>query len=106
MSKDLSGKYFQVNKKRQQKTAHERYPFKRRKWKKWQYHCEKYKNLSKDEKQKLVDYRKNIIKWDKMLFYNYKKLSFGKFVFFRQAWGWSSWVGYMSYVGKYKKHLC
>ena len=27
VSKDLSGKYFQVNKKRLQKTAHERYPF-------------------------------------------------------------------------------
>ena len=35
VSKDLSGKYFQVNKKRLQKTAHERYPFENeKKWKK------------------------------------------------------------------------
>ena len=31
--------------------------FYRRK-KKWQYGCEHYKNLSEDEKQKLVEYRK------------------------------------------------
>ena len=33
-----------------------------------------YKNLPKDEKQKLVEYRKYIIRLEKMPFYNYKKL--------------------------------
>ena len=32
--------------------------FYRWKRKKWQYGCECYKNLSEDEKQKLIDYRK------------------------------------------------
>ena len=35
--------------------------FKEEKEKKQQYGCERYKNLSEDEKQKLVEYRKNII---------------------------------------------
>ena len=29
-----------------------------------QYGCEQYKNLPEDEKQNLVDYRKNIIKYE------------------------------------------
>ena len=33
---------------------------KKKKEKKRQYGCERYKNLSKDETQKLVEYRKNI----------------------------------------------
>ena len=35
-----------------------------------------YKNLSENEKQKLVEYRKNNIEWEKMPYYNYKKLLF------------------------------
>ena len=31
---------------------------KKKKKKKWQYDCERYKNLSEDEKQTLVEYRK------------------------------------------------
>ena len=33
--------------------------------KKWQYSHVQYKNLSKDEKQKLAEYRKKKIKWEK-----------------------------------------
>ena len=33
------------------------------------------KNPSEDEKQKLVEYRKNFIKQKKMSYYNYKKVS-------------------------------
>ena len=32
----------------------------------WEYGCEKYKNLPDDEKQRLVDYRKQIIKYGKI----------------------------------------
>ena len=34
---------------------------KRKKKKKQQYGCERYKDLSKDEKQKFVEYRKSIL---------------------------------------------
>ena len=48
MHKNLSIKYYQGNKdQRKRKTK-----------KKWQYGCARYKNLSEDEKNKLVDYRK------------------------------------------------
>ena len=46
-----------------------------KKKKKLQYGRERYKNLPKDERQKLVEYRKNI-KWEKVSFYNYKNLLF------------------------------
>ena len=36
---------------------------KKKKKKKQDYGSERYKNLSKDEKQKPVEYRKNIAKW-------------------------------------------
>ena len=45
-----------------------------KKKKKQEYGPKRCKNLSEDEKQKLVEYRKNIIEWDKMLYYNYKKV--------------------------------
>ena len=46
---------------------------------------ERYKNLSEDEKRKLVEYRKNI-KWEKTPKYNYKKLFlFENFRFSGQA---------------------
>ena len=39
---------------------------KRKKKKKQQYGRERYKNLSEDEKQRLVEYTKYIIKYEKM----------------------------------------
>ena len=43
--------------------------------KKWKYGCKRYKNLPEDEKQKLVEYRENIITMRKGPYYNYKKLT-------------------------------
>ena len=61
MSKNLSTKYYQENKERQQKKARERYQnlSKEKKEKKQQYGRERYKNLSENEKQKLVECRKH-----------------------------------------------
>ena len=42
------------------------------------YGREWYKNLPEGEKQKLVEYRKNIIKWAKTSDYNYKNYYFKK----------------------------
>ena len=43
--------------------------------KKQQYGCERYKNLSEDlMQQKLVACKKKIIEWEKMPYYNYKKV--------------------------------
>ena len=60
MSKTLSVKYYQENKERLQKKVCERYQnlSKEEKQKKRQYGRERYKNLSEDEKQKLVEYRR------------------------------------------------
>ena len=44
--------------------------------KKRKYGREWYKNLPEFETQKLVEYRKNIIKWKKTPYYNYEKLFF------------------------------
>ena len=55
ISKTLWAKFFQENK--------ERLPKKYR---------ERYQNLSEDEKQKLGEDRRNILKWEKTLCYNYK----------------------------------
>ena len=63
MSKDSSAKYYQNIKERYQKKNK----------KKRQYSCEWYKNLLEDEKQKLVEYRKKTIKWEKVPYYNYIK---------------------------------
>ena len=41
--------------------------------KKKQYGREPYKNLPEDEKQKLVEYKKNVIKWEETPYCNYKK---------------------------------
>ena len=48
--------------------------FLKRKREKQQYCCAQYKNLPKDEKQKSFKYGKNIIEWEKMLYYNYNDL--------------------------------
>ena len=60
MSKTLLAKYYQENKERlQEKCAKDIKIFlKKKKGKKQEYGCERYKNLSEDEKQKLVEYRK------------------------------------------------
>ena len=66
MSKSWASKYYQENKKRPQKKARERYQhlFEEEKEKKGQYGPERYKNFS-DEKNKLVEYTKIIIEWEK-----------------------------------------
>ena len=46
--------------------------FLKKKKKKQQYGCECYK--TEDEKNKLAEYRKNIIEWDKMSYYNLENL--------------------------------
>ena len=54
--------------------------FLRRKRREQQYSCEQYKNLPERKTQKLVQYRKKIIKREKMPYHNYKKsLSIGFF---------------------------
>ena len=60
MSKKLSAKYYQENKERLQKKLVKdiKMFLKKKKKKKQQYGRERYKNLSEDEKQKLVEYRK------------------------------------------------
>ena len=57
MSKNLSTKYYQENKERLQKKAHERSQniFEEKNEKKRQYGREHYNNLPEDEKNKLVD---------------------------------------------------
>ena len=63
MSKTLSAKYYQENKEiLQKKLSKDIKIFPKQKQKKTrQYGCESYNNLLEDEKQKLVEYRKNII---------------------------------------------
>ena len=71
MFKNLSAKYYQENKERLQKKAHERYQnlSKEEKEKRQQqYGCERYKNLSKDEKQKVAEYRKKYYRMRKNAF--------------------------------------
>ena len=47
---------------------------KKKKKKKRQYGHERYKSLPEDEKNKLPGYKKNTVKWEKIPYYNYKKL--------------------------------
>ena len=63
MSKNLSAKYYQENKERLQKKLVKNIKIflKKKKKKKQQYDNECYKNLSQDEKCKLVEYRKKIL---------------------------------------------
>ena len=74
MSNNLSAKYYQENKERLQwqLKASEK-SFLRKKRKKRQNGLERYKDLSEDEKQKFFEYRKNIIEWENIPYYNYKK---------------------------------
>ena len=59
MSNNLLAKYYQENKGRLQKKLAKDIKIFLRKKKIQQYGWERYKNLSKDEKQKLVEHRKN-----------------------------------------------
>ena len=60
MSKRLSAKYYQENKERLQKNLVKdiKIFLKKKKKKKRQYCHKRYTNLSEDEQQKLVEYRK------------------------------------------------
>ena len=63
MSKDSSAKYYQNNNERQQNKAHERcQSLSKEEKKKATIWLERYKNLPEDEKQKLLEYRRNIAK--------------------------------------------
>ena len=75
MSKNLSAKYYQENKERLQNKACGRYQNRstEEKERKQQSGRERYKNFSEDEKNELFQYRKNIKKWEKTLYYNYEK---------------------------------
>ena len=78
MSKTSSAKYYQDNKERLQKNPWKISVFLKKK-KKRQYGRERYKNLSEDEKRKLIEYRKKYYKMKKIPYYSYEKLfSFGK----------------------------
>ena len=62
MFKSISSKYYQENKERLQKKSLAKYIkvfLKKKKKKKRQYGHERYKNLPENEKQRLVEYRKN-----------------------------------------------
>ena len=77
MSKNLSAKYYQeIIKERLLKKLVKgiKIFLKKKKKKKWQHGLERYKNLSKDKKQKLVEYKKSIIEWEKLLHYNCMKV--------------------------------
>ena len=65
--KQLSAKNCQENKERLQKKLVKRYQnlFKEEIEEKQQYGQESYKNISGDGKNKLFEYRKKIIKWEK-----------------------------------------
>ena len=67
MSKNSPAKYCQEYKERLRKKACERYQnlSKEEKQKKQLCGHECYKSLSEDEKNKLFEYRKNIIEWEK-----------------------------------------
>ena len=80
--------------------------------KKWQYGRECYKNPSKNEKQRLVQYRKNIIKWEEkilfyMLLYNEKyKKSLIRYLKFLLKYKTFFKVGARKFLFlKYKKNL-
>ena len=71
MSEDLSAIYYKDNRKNYKK-ADERYQSLSKKEKeiKQQCRCDQYKNLHEDEKQRLVEYRKEYCKIKKTPCYN------------------------------------
>ena len=70
MCKESSAKYYQNNKEGLQKKAHDIKDIKDGKENKQQYGRQWYTNLPEDEKQKVVEYRKNIIKREITPYYN------------------------------------
>ena len=78
MSKNLSAKCYQEHKEGLQKklVKDTKISSKKKKKKAWErserYGFERYKNLSEDEKQKLLEYTKNI-EWEKTIYYKYKE---------------------------------
>ena len=66
MYKNFLVQYYRENKQRLQKRLLEDIKTFLKK-KKWQYVPERYKNISEDKKQKLVEYIKNIIEWEDVL---------------------------------------
>ena len=60
MSKTLSAKHYQENKEKLQKKPKKDIKIFLKKKKGGQYGYERYKNLSEDEKQNLIEYKKNI----------------------------------------------
>ena len=75
ISKDLSAKYYQENKKRLPRKAREIYQnlSKEEREKMQQDGCERYKISRKMKNQNLAEYRQNYYRLGKMLYYNYKK---------------------------------
>ena len=57
----MTNNYYQKQKEKLQKEVRKRYqnPSEEEKEKKCQYHCERNKNLSWEQKQKLVEYMRN-----------------------------------------------
>ena len=72
-NKNVSAKYYLENKDRLQKKLVKNIKI-FLKNKKQQYGCEHCKNVSEDEKNKLAEYWENTIEWEKMPYYNYKKI--------------------------------
>ena len=77
MSKNLSAKCYQEHKEGlQKKLVKDTKISSKKKKKAWEraerYGFERYKNLSEDEKQKLLEYTKNI-ELEKALYYKYKE---------------------------------
>ena len=68
-SKTSSAKYYQDNKERLQKSLS-----KEEKEKKQQYGRECYKNISEDEIQKLLEYRRKVLQDGETFYHNHKKL--------------------------------
>ena len=68
MSKDLSARYYKKNQRKASKKAHESYQdlYEEEKSKKQKCGRERYKNLPEDKKQRLAEYRKNIINYGKI----------------------------------------
>ena len=75
MSKNLSAKYYQENKERLQKKARERYQdLSKEEKNKSSNMVVNVTKISKKMKNKSLSIEKNIIEWEKMLYYNHMKV--------------------------------
>ena len=68
MARNLSAKYHQQNKESLQQKSHERYQNLCKRNKKQQYCRKRYKDLSEDENNKLVEYKKRYYRMEKKTF--------------------------------------